>query len=70
MRNLDMLKRATGGLSFYNTSKLDFQSGAHDQDNVANNLKSGIGEVLREREGDPRCIRVPRPNWNGSTAPG
>lgn len=43
VQNLDMLKRATGGLSFYNTSKLDFQSAVRDQDNVANNLKSYIG---------------------------
>ncbi|GLY52373.1 class I SAM-dependent DNA methyltransferase [Lentzea sp. NBRC 102530] len=43
VQNLAMLKRATGGLSFYNTSKLDFQSAVRDQDNVANNLKSYIG---------------------------
>ncbi|MDU0294388.1 class I SAM-dependent DNA methyltransferase [Saccharothrix longispora] len=43
VQNLDMLKRATGGLSFYNTSKLDFQAAVRDQDNVANNLKSYIG---------------------------
>ena len=43
IQNLDMLKRATGGLSFYNTSKLDFQAAVRDQDNVANNLKSYIG---------------------------
>lgn len=44
VQNLDMLKRATGGLSFYNTAKLDFQSAVRDQDNVANNLKSYIGK--------------------------
>lgn len=43
VQNLDMLKRATGGLSFYNTSKLDFQAAVRDQDNVANNLKFYIG---------------------------
>ncbi|WP_033439369.1 type I restriction-modification system subunit M [Saccharothrix sp. NRRL B-16314] len=43
VQNLDMLKRATGGLSFYNTSKLDFQSAVRDQDNVASNLKSYVG---------------------------
>ncbi|GGP85716.1 type I restriction-modification system subunit M [Saccharothrix coeruleofusca] len=43
VQNLDMLRRATGGLSFYNTSKLDFQAAVRDQDNVANNLKSYVG---------------------------
>jgi type I restriction enzyme M protein len=43
VQNLDMLKRATGGLSFYNTSKLDFQSAVRDQDNVASNLKTYVG---------------------------
>ncbi|WP_447004067.1 type I restriction-modification system subunit M [Saccharothrix isguenensis] len=43
VQNLDMLKRATGGLSFYNTSKLDFQAAVRDQDNVANNLKAYVG---------------------------
>jgi type I restriction enzyme M protein len=44
VQNMDhMLKRATAGLSFYNTSKLDFQAAVRDQDNVANNLKSYIG---------------------------
>ncbi|ONI88840.1 restriction endonuclease subunit M [Saccharothrix sp. ALI-22-I] len=43
VQNLDMLKRATGGLSFYNTSKLDFRAAVRDQDNVASNLKSYVG---------------------------
>ncbi|PWW62808.1 type I restriction-modification system subunit M [Actinokineospora spheciospongiae] len=43
VQNLDMLKRATGGLSFYNTSKLDFRASVRDQDNVATNLKSYVG---------------------------
>ncbi len=42
IQNLDMLKRVAG-LSFYNTSKLDFRSAVRDQDNVANNLNRYIG---------------------------
>ncbi|MEV6902369.1 class I SAM-dependent DNA methyltransferase [Amycolatopsis sp. NPDC051372] len=43
IQNMDgMLKRAAGGLSFVNTSKLDFAASVRDQDNVAKNLRSYI----------------------------
>jgi type I restriction enzyme M protein len=43
IQNMDgMLKRASD-LSFYNTSRLDFQASVRDQDNVARNLRAYIG---------------------------
>lgn len=42
VQNMSRLTRVSG-LSFYNTSKLDFRAAVRDQDNVANNLKSYVG---------------------------
>ncbi|WP_328459424.1 type I restriction-modification system subunit M [Actinoplanes sp. NBC_00393] len=43
VQNMDPVLRKTAGLTFYNTSKLNFRGLLADQDNVATNLRSYIG---------------------------
>ena len=43
VQNMDPVLRKTAGLTFYNTSKLNFRGLLADQDHVATNLRSHIG---------------------------
>ncbi|GAA0431701.1 hypothetical protein Aca07nite_18540 [Actinoplanes capillaceus] len=43
VQNMDPVLRKTAGLSFYNTSQLNFRNLLADQDHVATNLRSYIG---------------------------